>query len=150
MVQGRVLTSTFTFRGNAGPVPEPRHHLPCAAKAPSTPAPILPEAALLEKPQPGETCCLSSSRCTVGCVFCDHPGSLGRSEVDCLTFAPPALAHPHPCSLCSQDIPVIPNLFPEKMRNGVLQDSTDKERMAEDGLVHQPCSPTYVVQETSL
>uniref|UniRef100_A0A8C6H4T7 Sodium-dependent multivitamin transporter n=1 Tax=Mus spicilegus TaxID=10103 RepID=A0A8C6H4T7_MUSSI len=50
----------------------------------------------------------------------------------------------------SQDIPVIPNLFPEKMRNGVLQDSTDKERMAEDGLVHQPCSPTYVVQETSL
>jgi hypothetical protein len=42
--------------GNAGPVPEPRHHLPCAAKAPSTPAPILPEAALLEKPQPGYPC----------------------------------------------------------------------------------------------
>lgn len=50
----------------------------------------------------------------------------------------------------NQDIPVIPNLFPEKMRNGVLQDSRDKERMAEDGLVHQPYSPTYVVQETSL
>ena len=48
----------------------------------------------------------------------------------------------------SQDIPVIPNLFPEKMRNGVLQDGTDKARMAEDGLVYQPCSPTYVVQET--
>lgn len=50
----------------------------------------------------------------------------------------------------NQDIPVIPNLFPEKMRNGVLQDSRDKEGMAEDGLVHQPYSPTYVVQETSL
>lgn len=54
-------------------------------------------------------------------------------------------------ALCGpQDVPVVPNLFPEKVRNGVLQDSTDKERMAEDGLVHQPCSPTYVVQETSL
>lgn len=50
----------------------------------------------------------------------------------------------------SQDVPVVPPLFPEKMRNGVLQDSRDKERMAEDGLVHQPCSPTYIVQETSL
>lgn len=50
----------------------------------------------------------------------------------------------------NQDIPVVTNLFPEKMRNGALQDSRDKERMAEDGLVHQPCSPTYVVQETSL
>lgn len=45
---------------------------------------------------------------------------------------------------------MVPPLFPEKMRNGVLQDSRDKERMAEDGLVHQPCSPTYIVQETSL
>ena len=45
---------------------------------------------------------------------------------------------------------MIPNLFPEKMRNGVLQDGTDKARIAEDGLVYQPCSPTYVVQETSL
>lgn len=50
----------------------------------------------------------------------------------------------------SQDIPGVSNLFPEKMRNGVLQDSGDKERLAEDGLVHQPCSPTYIVQETSL
>ncbi|XP_041496095.1 sodium-dependent multivitamin transporter-like [Microtus oregoni] len=50
----------------------------------------------------------------------------------------------------SQDVPVVPPLFPEKMRNGVLQDSREKERMAEDGLVHQPCSPTYIVQETSL
>lgn len=45
---------------------------------------------------------------------------------------------------------MVPPLFPEKMRNGVLQDSRDKERMAEDGLVHQPCSLTYIVQETSL
>ncbi|KAH0517344.1 Sodium-dependent multivitamin transporter [Microtus ochrogaster] len=50
----------------------------------------------------------------------------------------------------SQDVPVVPPLFPEKMKNGVLQDSRDKERMAEDGLVHQPCSPAYIVQETSL
>lgn len=50
----------------------------------------------------------------------------------------------------SQDAPVAPKLFAEKMRNGALQGSGDKERMAEDGPVHQPCSPTYVVQETSL
>ncbi|EGV95869.1 Sodium-dependent multivitamin transporter [Cricetulus griseus] len=50
----------------------------------------------------------------------------------------------------SQNAPMVPKLCPEKMRNGVLQDSRDKERMAEDGLAHQPCSPTYVVQETSL
>ncbi|XP_050996519.1 sodium-dependent multivitamin transporter [Acomys russatus] len=48
----------------------------------------------------------------------------------------------------SQDVPVVPNLFAEKMRNGALHDS--KERMAEDSLVHQPRSPAYVVQETSL
>ncbi|KAL1783106.1 sodium-dependent multivitamin transporter [Sigmodon hispidus] len=48
-----------------------------------------------------------------------------------------------------QDVPVVSNLFPEKM-NGVLQDSRDKERVAEGGLVLQPCSPTCVVQETSL
>lgn len=70
--------------------------------------------------------------------------------MDCLTFAPPALATLTSALCVPQDIPVVSNLFPEKMRNGVLQDSRDKERMAEDGLVHQPCSPTYVVQETSL
>ncbi|CAH6786916.1 sodium-dependent multivitamin transporter [Phodopus roborovskii] len=50
----------------------------------------------------------------------------------------------------SQDAPMVPKPFPEKMRNGVLHDSRDKERMAADGFVHQPCSPTCVVQETSL
>jgi sodium-dependent multivitamin transporter 6 len=42
------------------------------------------------------------------------------------------------------------DLFPEKMKNGVLQDSREKEAMAEDGSVHQGCSPTFIVQETSL
>lgn len=53
------------------------------------------------------------------------------------------------CRSHSQDAPMVSNLFPEKM-NGVLQDSINKEGLAEDGFVHQRCSPTYVVQETSL
>lgn len=52
-----LLTSTFAFRGNAGPDPEPRHHLSSVAKAPLTPALILPEAASLEKLQQGEIHC---------------------------------------------------------------------------------------------
>lgn len=57
---------------------------------------------------------------------------------------------PSPLLCVPQDISGVSNLFPEKMLNGALQDSRNKERLAEDGLVHQPCSPTYVVQETSL
>nr|XP_044999913.1 sodium-dependent multivitamin transporter-like [Jaculus jaculus] len=63
---------------------------------------------------------------------------------------------PQPCQkrLCckshSQDSPVNTALFPEKMRNGVLQDSREKEEMAENSSTYQGCSPTYVVQETSL
>lgn len=68
--------------------------------------------------------------------------------MDSLTFIPPALVHLTSVLCVPQDIPVVSSLFSEKMRNGVLQES--KERMAEDGLVHQPRSPTYVVQETSL
>nr|XP_045005587.1 sodium-dependent multivitamin transporter isoform X2 [Jaculus jaculus] len=54
------------------------------------------------------------------------------------------------CKSHSQDFPVNTDLFPEKMRNGVLQDSREKEEMAENSSTYQGCSPTYVVQETSL
>jgi sodium-dependent multivitamin transporter 6 len=54
------------------------------------------------------------------------------------------------CRSYSQDVPMDTDLFPEKMKNGVLQDSREKEAMAEDGSVHQGCSPTFIVQETSL
>lgn len=88
---------------------------------------------------------------TVGYACCDSPTPSWGG----LKWTVPPLFHlPLPTltsSLCvAQDIPVVPNLFPEKLRNGVLQDIRDKEGMAEDGLVHQPCSPAYVVQETSL
>ncbi|XP_012869188.1 PREDICTED: sodium-dependent multivitamin transporter [Dipodomys ordii] len=54
------------------------------------------------------------------------------------------------CGSCGQDIPMDTNLFPEKMKNGVLQNSRIKEAMAEDGSAHQGYSPTFIVQETSL
>ncbi|KAM4867609.1 sodium-dependent multivitamin transporter isoform 1-T5 [Thomomys bottae] len=54
------------------------------------------------------------------------------------------------CRSCSQDLPMDTNLFPEQMKNGVLKDSRIKEAMTEDGSVHQGCSPTFIVQETSL
>lgn len=42
------------------------------------------------------------------------------------------------------------SLFPEKMRNGMLQDRGDKEAMAEDGQSQEGLSPTFILQETSL
>lgn len=79
-----------------------------------------------------------------------HPGTIYPVLPKLLSLLPSSCQKRLRWRSRSQDVPVVPNLFPEKVRNGVLQDSTDKERMAEDGLVHQPCSPTYVVQETSL
>ncbi|XP_006162223.1 sodium-dependent multivitamin transporter isoform X1 [Tupaia chinensis] len=49
-----------------------------------------------------------------------------------------------------QDLSVDTNLFTEKMGNGVLGDSRDKEVMAQDGCAHQGIGPTFVLQETSL
>lgn len=43
-------------------------------------------------------------------------------------------------------------MFPEKMSNGMLRGSRDKEAMAvpEEGSAHQASSPTFILQETSL
>lgn len=45
-----------------------------------------------------------------------------------------------------------PTVFPEKMSNGMLKGSRDKEAMAvaEEGLAHQGSSATFILQETSL
>ncbi|KFO23347.1 Sodium-dependent multivitamin transporter [Fukomys damarensis] len=56
-----------------------------------------------------------------------------------------------PAPLCTtQDVSVDTSLFPEKLRNGVLQDSGDKWAMAEDGPSQEGLSPTFILQETSL
>ncbi|XP_045405210.1 sodium-dependent multivitamin transporter isoform X3 [Lemur catta] len=54
------------------------------------------------------------------------------------------------CRSYSQDLPVDTDLFPEKMANGVLSDSKDKEVVALDGWAQQGSSPTFILQETSL
>ncbi|EHB14508.1 Sodium-dependent multivitamin transporter [Heterocephalus glaber] len=54
------------------------------------------------------------------------------------------------CRSHSQDISVDTSLFPEKLRNGELQDSGDKWAMAADGPSQEGLSPTFVLQETSL
>ncbi|XP_069351358.1 sodium-dependent multivitamin transporter [Eulemur rufifrons] len=54
------------------------------------------------------------------------------------------------CRSYSQDLPMDTDLFPEKMANGVLSDSKDKEVVALDGWAQQGSSPTFVLQETSL
>ncbi|XP_019060191.1 sodium-dependent multivitamin transporter isoform X1 [Fukomys damarensis] len=54
------------------------------------------------------------------------------------------------CRSHSQDVSVDTSLFPEKLRNGVLQDSGDKWAMAEDGPSQEGLSPTFILQETSL
>lgn len=45
-----------------------------------------------------------------------------------------------------------PTVFPEKMSNGMLKGSRDKEAMAvaEEGPAYQGSSPTFILQETSL
>lgn len=125
---------------------------------PGTIYPVLPKLLALLPLSCQKRLCWRSHNQVRAAVTCSH------STIVCACLAPsweslkwtlsPLLHMPLPTlasALCvPQDIPVVTNLFPEKMRNGVLQDSRDKERMAEDGLVHQPCSPTYVVQETSL
>lgn len=54
------------------------------------------------------------------------------------------------CRSHSQDVSMDTSLFPEKMRNGMLQDRGDKEAMAEDGQSQEGLSPTFILQETSL
>ncbi|XP_039094427.1 sodium-dependent multivitamin transporter isoform X1 [Hyaena hyaena] len=57
------------------------------------------------------------------------------------------------CESYSQvDLSVDTPAFPEKMSNGMLKNSRDKEAMAvpEEGSAHQGNSPTFILQETSL
>ncbi|XP_049508352.1 sodium-dependent multivitamin transporter [Panthera uncia] len=56
------------------------------------------------------------------------------------------------CKSYSQDLSVDTSAFPEKMSNGMLKNSRDKEAMAvpEEGSAHQGSSPTFILQETSL
>lgn len=53
-------------------------------------------------------------------------------------------------ALCLQDHLVDTGLFPEKLRNGVLEYSRDKEAITLAGTAHQGSSPPCVLQETSL
>ncbi|XP_049759196.1 sodium-dependent multivitamin transporter isoform X1 [Elephas maximus indicus] len=56
-----------------------------------------------------------------------------------------------PCKSYSQGLPMDTAMFPEKMSNGMLWGSRDKEAMEEkEGSAHQAGSPTFVLQETSL
>ncbi|XP_027480086.1 sodium-dependent multivitamin transporter isoform X4 [Zalophus californianus] len=56
------------------------------------------------------------------------------------------------CISYSQDLSVDTATFPEKMSNGMLKNSRDKEVMAvpEESSAHQGNSPTFILQETSL
>ncbi|XP_008698549.1 sodium-dependent multivitamin transporter isoform X2 [Ursus maritimus] len=56
------------------------------------------------------------------------------------------------CISYSQDLSVDTAAFPEKMSNGTLKNSRDKEAVAvpEEGSAHQGNSPTFILQETSL
>ncbi|XP_060506920.1 sodium-dependent multivitamin transporter isoform X1 [Panthera onca] len=57
------------------------------------------------------------------------------------------------CKSYSQvDLSVDTPAFPEKMSNGMLKNSRDKEAVAvpEEGSAHQGSSPTFILQETSL
>nr|XP_021553187.1 sodium-dependent multivitamin transporter isoform X2 [Neomonachus schauinslandi] len=56
------------------------------------------------------------------------------------------------CISYSQDLSVDTPTFPEKMSNGMLKNSRDKEVMAvpEESSAHQGNSPTFILQETSL
>ncbi|XP_034515642.1 sodium-dependent multivitamin transporter [Ailuropoda melanoleuca] len=56
------------------------------------------------------------------------------------------------CISYSQDLSVDTAAFPEKMSNGMLKNSRDKEAVAvpEEGSARQGNSPTFILQETSL
>ncbi|KAB0397923.1 hypothetical protein E2I00_016631 [Balaenoptera physalus] len=56
------------------------------------------------------------------------------------------------CKTLSQDLSVDTAVFPEKVSNGMLRGSRDKEAMdvPEEGPAHQGISPTFILQETSL
>ncbi|KAI5125225.1 Sodium-Dependent Multivitamin Transporter [Manis pentadactyla] len=56
------------------------------------------------------------------------------------------------CKSYSQELSVDTTTFPEKMRNGMLGGSSDKEAMVvpEAAAACQGSSPTFIVQETSL
>ncbi|XP_030618846.1 sodium-dependent multivitamin transporter isoform X4 [Delphinapterus leucas] len=56
------------------------------------------------------------------------------------------------CKTHSQDLSVDTAVFPEKVSNGMLRGSRDKEAVdvPEEGPAHQGISPTFIVQETSL
>lgn len=62
-----------------------------------------------------------------------------------LAFLPMSCQRPLHCKSYSQDLPVDTTVFPEKMSNGMLKGSGDKE-----GPGHQGSSPTFILQETSL
>ncbi|XP_008698550.1 sodium-dependent multivitamin transporter isoform X1 [Ursus americanus] len=58
----------------------------------------------------------------------------------------------HCISYSQVDLSVDTAAFPEKMSNGTLKNSRDKEAVAvpEEGSAHQGNSPTFILQETSL
>lgn len=79
-----------------------------------------------------------------------HPGTIYPVLPKLLALLPLSCQKRLCCRSSCQDAPMVPDLLPEKMGNGMLQDSRDKEGMSEEGPTHQGCSPTYIVQETSL
>ncbi|XP_012507959.1 PREDICTED: sodium-dependent multivitamin transporter isoform X2 [Propithecus coquereli] len=78
------------------------------------------------------------------------PGTIYPVLPRLLAFLPLSCQKRLCCRSYSQDLPVDTDLFPEKMVNGVLRDSKDKEVVALDGWAQQGSSPTFVLQETSL
>nr|XP_012643687.1 sodium-dependent multivitamin transporter isoform X1 [Microcebus murinus]XP_012643688.1 sodium-dependent multivitamin transporter isoform X1 [Microcebus murinus]XP_012643689.1 sodium-dependent multivitamin transporter isoform X1 [Microcebus murinus]XP_012643690.1 sodium-dependent multivitamin transporter isoform X1 [Microcebus murinus]XP_012643691.1 sodium-dependent multivitamin transporter isoform X1 [Microcebus murinus]XP_012643692.1 sodium-dependent multivitamin transporter isoform X1 [M len=78
------------------------------------------------------------------------PGTIYPVLPKLLAFLPLSYQKRLSCRSYSQDLPVDTDLFPEKMANGVLRDSKDKEVVALDGWAQQGSSPTFVLQETSL
>lgn len=56
------------------------------------------------------------------------------------------------CAVCPQDLSEDTAVFPEKMNNGMLKGSRDREALAvpEEVRVHQGSSSTFILQETSL
>ncbi|XP_006835264.1 PREDICTED: sodium-dependent multivitamin transporter [Chrysochloris asiatica] len=65
-----------------------------------------------------------------------------------LALLPSCCQNRLPCRSYSQDLPMDTTVLPEKMDNGILWDSRDKQ--VQEGSVHQGNSPTFVLQETSL
>lgn len=137
------LTNTFATGGMRG-----------RTLNPGTIYPVMPKLLSLLPLSCQKRLCWKSHSQVRRMVTCSHSPVLLAPAMFPTLGLPGRLCPFHPrlhlCSCVPQDAPVAPKLFAEKMRNGALQGSGDKERMAEDGPVHQPCSPTYVVQETSL